>query len=54
MQPYWTAQAEVKQRLDYIHANPVRQLIVQRPHEYIISSAIDYADEKVLVNIVKV
>jgi len=44
----------MKQRLDYIHDNPVRQLIVQHPHEYLFSSAIDYADEKGLVNIVKI
>jgi hypothetical protein len=43
----------MQQRLNYIHNNPVRQLIVQHPHEYIFSSAMDYADEKGLVNIVK-
>jgi len=42
------------QRLNYIHQNPVRQLIVQYPHEYLFSSAIDYADGKGLVNILKV
>lgn len=44
----------IRQRLDYIHDNPVRQLIVQHPHEYLFSSAKDYADEKGLVNIVQV
>jgi putative transposase len=44
----------MQQRLNYIHDNPVRQLIVQHPHEYIFSSAMDYADEKGLVNIVKI
>jgi hypothetical protein len=44
----------MQQRLNYIHNNPVRQLIVQHPLEYIFSSAKDYADEKGLVNIVKI
>jgi len=44
----------MQQRADYIHENPVRQLIVQHPHEYIFSSAMDYADERGLVNIVKI
>jgi REP element-mobilizing transposase RayT len=43
-----------RQRLDYIHDNPVRQLIVQYPHEYLFSSAKDYADEKGLVTIVHI
>jgi REP element-mobilizing transposase RayT len=44
----------IDQRLNYIHQNPVRQLIVQNPEEYLFSSAIDYADGKGLVNILKV
>ena len=41
-------------RLNYIHQNPVRQLIVHNPEDYIFSSAIDYADGKGLVTITKV
>ena len=40
-------------RLNYIHQNPVRQMIVEKPHEYIFSSAIDYSDGVGLVNIIK-
>lgn len=43
----------VLQRLHYIHQNPVRQMIVSNPEEYIFSSAIDYADGKGLVTITK-
>jgi putative transposase len=41
-------------RLNYIHMNPVRQLIVEKPEDYIFSSAIDYADGKGLVKIIHV
>ncbi len=41
----------INQRLNYIHQNPVRQIIVEKAHEYIFSSAIDYADGKGLVNV---
>lgn len=40
-----------RQRLDYIHNNPVRQQIVSQPSDYIYSSAYDYAGMKGLVNI---
>jgi hypothetical protein len=43
----------ILQRLEYIHQNPVKQYIVELPHEYLFSSAIDYADGKGLVNISK-
>ena len=43
----------ILQRLNYIHQNPVRQMIVSNPEEYIFSSAIDYADGKGLVTITK-
>ena len=35
-----------RQKLDYIHNNPVRQEIVQRPEEYLYSSARDYCGGK--------
>ncbi len=41
----------INQRVNYIHENPVRQLIVNNAYDYIFSSAIDYADGKGLVNI---
>ena len=44
----------VLQRLNYIHQNPVRQMIEYNPEDYIFSSAIDYADGKGLVTITRV
>ena len=41
----------IEQRLNYVHQNPVRQMIVSNCEEYIFSSAIDYADGKGLVNV---
>lgn len=39
------------QRLNYIHQNPVRRMIVENPHEYLFSSAVDYNDGVGLVKI---
>lgn len=44
----------VLQRLNYIHQNPVRQMIVESPHEYLFSSALDYNDIKGLVNVTRI
>ena len=41
----------IDQRISYIHENPVRALIVARAHEYLFSSAGDYADEKGYVDV---
>ena len=41
-----------KQKLDYIHMNPVRQEIVERPEEYLYSSARNYAGIKGLLNVI--
>ena len=41
----------IDQRINYVHENPVRALIVAHPHEYLFSSAVDYAGEKGLVEI---
>jgi putative transposase len=41
-----TTQLMLKQRLDYLHQNPVRAGIVYEPQEYIYSSAIDYFTTK--------
>ena len=43
-----------KQKLDYIHNNPVRQEIVSRPEDYWYSSARDYCGEKGLLNVIVV
>jgi len=39
------------QRLNYIHQNPVRQMIVNNAEEYVFSSAINYTNGKGLVAI---
>lgn len=41
-----------KQKLDYLHNNPVRAEIVQFPEHYIYSSAIDYAGGKGLLDVI--
>lgn len=40
-----------KQKLDYIHNNPVRQEIVERPEEYLYSSARNYCGDNGLINV---
>lgn len=42
----------LQQKLDYIHQNPVRAGIVSQPHEYLYSSAGDYAGIKGPVDVV--
>lgn len=42
------------QKLNYIHNNPVKEMIVSEPQEYLFSSAIDYASGKGLVPVVLV
>lgn len=42
------------ERLDYIHNNPVKSGYVYKPEDYIYSSAIDYCDEKGLLDIVRI
>ncbi len=41
----------IEQRINYIHENPVRALIVAEPHEYLFCSARDFAGEKGYVNV---
>ena len=41
----------IDQKINYIHHNPVRALIVANAEDYIFSSAGDYAGTKGLVNI---
>lgn len=40
------------QKLNYIHNNPVRQEIVAQPEEYLYSSAVNYAGEKGLLEVI--
>ncbi|WP_346854724.1 transposase [uncultured Draconibacterium sp.] len=42
---------KIVQRINYTHENPVRTLIVAHPHEYLFSSAIDYAGEQGFVDV---
>ena len=41
----------IDQKINYIHQNPIRALIVQNTEDYIFSSACDYAGTKGIVNI---
>jgi putative transposase len=41
------------QKLEYIHRNPVEELIVEYPEEYLFSSARNYADRPALLEIIK-
>lgn len=41
----------IDQKINYIHQNPVRAMIVERPEEYIYSSARNYSGEKGIVAI---
>ncbi len=40
-----------QQKLDYIHNNPVKEMIVERPEDYLFSSARNYADTDGLLDI---
>ena len=42
----------IDQRINYTHENPVKALIVSEPHEYLFSSARDYAGEKGYVDVI--
>lgn len=44
----------IEQKLNYLHRNPVEEGFVVEPHEYKFSSAIDYADEKGMIEIVNI
>ena len=41
----------IDQKLDYIHNNPAKAMLVEEPQHYIFSSARDYYDEQGLVEI---
>ncbi|MCE9539034.1 MAG: transposase [Bacteroidetes bacterium] len=40
-----------KQKLDYIHNNPVEEMLVEEPQEYLFSSARNYADMDGLIDV---
>jgi hypothetical protein len=42
----------IKQKLDYLHNNPVEAGFVFRAEQYVYSSAIDYAGERGLLNVI--
>jgi len=42
----------IAQKLDYIHNNPVEAGIVDRPEDYVYSSARDYAEDKGLLDVI--
>ena len=41
-----------RQKLNYIHQNPVRQAIVESPEHYLYSSARNYVGEKGLIDVI--
>ena len=49
----WTSKV-IYQKLDYIHQNPVEEGWVYSPEQYVYSSAIDYADEKGLLDVIRI
>ena len=40
----------IQQKIDYVHNNPVEEGLVYKPEDYVYSSAIDYTDQKGLLN----
>ena len=40
------------QKLDYIHNNPVIDMTVERPEDYLFSSARNYADKDSLLDVI--
>jgi hypothetical protein len=41
-----------REKLDYIHNNPVEEMIVEKPENYLFSSARNYADMDGLLEVV--
>ncbi|MGZ5191797.1 MAG: hypothetical protein ACXWCZ_12360, partial [Flavisolibacter sp.] len=44
--------AFLQQKIDYIHDNPVRQMLVREPQDYWFSFAIDYCGGKGLIKVI--
>ena len=42
----------IDQKIDYIHLNPVEEGLVFNPEDYVYSSAVDYAGEKGLLDVI--
>jgi hypothetical protein len=42
----------IDQKVEYIHYNPVKEGIVERPEEYLYSSAKNYAGERGLIDVI--
>ena len=42
----------IDQKIDYIHKNPVEEGLVYKPEDYVYSSAIDYAGERGLLDVI--
>ena len=48
------SQKFIEQKVTYIHNNPVRAGIVEKPYEYLYSSARNYADLESVIDVIKV
>ena len=48
------SQKFIEQKINYIHNNPVRAGIVEKPEDYLYSSARNYADLESVIDIIKV
>ena len=44
----------IKQKIDYIHENPVRAGIVEKPEDYLYSSARNYADLDIVIDVIRI
>ena len=42
----------IDQKIDYIHQNPVEEGLVFKPENYVYSSAVDYAGENGLLDVI--
>ncbi len=48
----WSSKV-MEQKLDYLHMNPVKAGIVEKPHEYVFSSARNYAGMPAILPVIK-
>lgn len=51
---YISSQKFTEQKINYIHNNPVRAGIVERPQDYLYSSARNYVDLESVIDVIKV
>ncbi|NPD45277.1 hypothetical protein HNS40_21865, partial [Lentimicrobium sp. S6] len=40
------------EKLNYIHQNPVQEMLVERPEEYLFSTARNYAELSFVLNVI--